>query len=401
MIRLGALRTAGRGLREWCRVLPPIVMMVMASKWYCYSALPHAFLLLTMTMTVAWHWRPIAEMRKERQDALGQPPLLLLSPTLPCPLPHDAKCDRLATSDIPTAVLAGICSYLHPRDVLQLTCLNKAAARQYASNMIWKQLWYRDFGNVLLQWHVGRQALNKSLLQTASATAKPQQPSSSRPQAHNLEFRLSQHLDQLGHGSGGLRDFYFLFGETYLNYLLAGRNSVDKQDCFLGLHGHILDFAPFASYHPGLIEPVLRECGQDATEFFESLPHSRGARSVARKLVVMVNRGCLSGNSCGLELQSPSSQLRKLLRASNSRPLCMEDSKELFPMHPDSPGKRPCTLSRIRTQWDCFKKEKEQVTMQNHRFWRPPFGTDPSWRTYYDPICQEWIEWNAAAAITS
>jgi Cytochrome b5-like Heme/Steroid binding domain len=402
MIRLGALRTAGRVLREWCRILPPLVVLLMASTSHGYSAMPLA-LLWTMIGTVGWHW-----LNRERQDSLGLSSLLI-SP-LARTFPQDAKsdrlssetgppCDRLTTWEIPTSVLASICCYLHPRDVVQLTCLNKSAVCQYASDIIWKQLWYRDYGNVLLQWHVGREALNKSLkLHDPTSTSTQQSPTSFGH--NNLEPRLSQCLDQLGQYRGGLRDFYFCFGETYLHYLLAGRNDVNRQDCFLGLHGHILDFAPFASYHPGLIEPVLRECGQDATVHFESLPHSRGARSVARKLVVVANRGCFSNNSCGLELQSPPSQLQTMLRTSNSRPL-QENTKLFFPAQPNSPLKRPSTLARIRTEWDWIKKEQELATVQKHRFWRPPFAQDESWRTYYDPISQEWIEWNVVAASSS
>jgi hypothetical protein len=163
-----------------------------------------------------------------------------------------------------------------------------------------------------------------------------------------LEEMLSKRLDEMVEMPMSMpmrttmKDFYFLFGECYIDYVLARKNTIDE--CYLGLHGHVFDFADFAEFHPGLIEPILKECGGDATYYFEDIPHSSAARSIARRLCVLVdhsvidydddyyddNDGASNSTSrcCGLELvldddddDESSSKLKDLLRSSNTRPL--------------------------------------------------------------------------------
>jgi Cytochrome b5-like Heme/Steroid binding domain len=371
--------------------------------------------------------------------------------------------------------LANICEFLHPKSVTILATTNRKAQLQFGttnvtrsnnnrmcthnstnvahhnkfsswthcdyhvaeiatSNEIWKRLWYRDYGNTLLEWHVGRQVLDRSIREHKLQCRReenshdddddnekkplrslgPSSPSQSKTTT-TLEQRLADHLDYLSQcGCCSMHDFYFIFGETYVNYLLARRNQLptatsrssvidndddlqlhpDDQDptCYMGLHGHIINFELFAQYHPGLIEIVLKECGQDATVAFENLPHSKGARAIAQRLIVMIHLGTCRQNPTadtstssdhpqhrdftdlpwGLQLlvgkdrnmddRSSShddnedhrrQRLRGELRESNSRPLpTMASSKSFLPEQPFSRRRRLPTLARIRKEWD-------------------------------------------------
>jgi len=168
--------------------------------------------------------------------------------------------------------------------------------------------------------------------------------------------------------------------------------SSSSSSCYLGLHGHVLNFEPFAEFHPGLIEIVLKDCGQDASVAFENLPHSKGARAIAQRLLVMVHLGTcrhsdnstnqsnelrfdqpdLTDRPWGLLLLHGKSgrkkkkknsdennikqrrqQLRGELRSSNSRPLPpMPSSKSFLPSQPFSRRRQLPTLARIRQEWD-------------------------------------------------
>jgi len=271
--------------------------------------------------------------------------------------------DRLTNSQgrrgLPGDVLISICSYLHPRDVTSFASVNRSSldvldgryfitddddvhdeddetntVTVYAgglnwkckregrvelklkhtrirrtSNNLWKSLWYRDYGRVLLGWHIGREALRRSLQPNTTVqgtcraavevpskkdTKTDSIPSSSNNNSNKndddrmeLSTLLAQKLDTLS----DMKYFYFSFLETYMDYVLAGQNTPDC--CLLGMHGHIFDFTDFAEYHPGLAEPIRLECGKDATQYFEDLPHSSVARKIARKLCVLVDRACL------------------------------------------------------------------------------------------------------------
>ena len=237
-----------------------------------------------------------------------------------------AKIIPIALTTLPSVVLSHVACHLHPRDVLVfdsvlqsgMTLQNSADGsksngktkvkkcsrdyhyrNQYADVVghdIWKRLWYRDYGDVLLQWKVARTAFRRSLrgLSPQSSGLSDDKGNSSNADGW-VEEHLSNCLDDMMKMktpmSTTMKDFYFLFGECYVDYLLARKNTVDE--CFLGLHGHIFNFTDFAEYHPGLIEPIVKECGGDATFFFEDLPHSSGARNIARRLCVLVNHNVI------------------------------------------------------------------------------------------------------------
>jgi len=96
-----------------------------------------------------------------------------------------------------------------------------------------------------------------------------------------------------------MKEFYFSFAESWLNYTIAGCNSppssstTDDKKCLIGLHGHVFDITNFVEDHPGSTETLLLQAGRDATVFFESMGHSLGARKLACGMCVVANGQCI------------------------------------------------------------------------------------------------------------
>lgn len=459
-IRLDAIETVGQGLKDWCQLSIPLfcVARFLSDRpidWCLFwigwkflrSSITYLFSKKEKKHEQANHdGRRITKLYKKRCNVEGRTDMLT---SLPC------------------VVLSHMTCFLHPKDVLSFDSLllqqysigmihdkneagdsdegrnkrmkeenqnHRRIGRRQCHNFddvchdIWKRLWYRDYGDVLLQWKVARAGFRNSL----------QLISSLRLESYDddddswLEEQLSKRLDEMMTSKTTtttttnlmittMKEFYFLFGECYIDYLLANKNTIDE--CLFGLNGHIFNFTSFAEYHPGLIDPILKECGGDATYFFEDIPHSTGARNIAQRLCLLVNRDVISNeydnddnndnNShslttssryCGLELvlsasssiSSSSSndgndcgdgndklKLRRLLRSSNTRPptpsssvssICHRNNSNdnnhnnrtsrnwwmthLLPRRREM--RRPPTLLRIRHQFQQGKQHQEQ-----------------------------------------
>jgi cytochrome b involved in lipid metabolism len=375
-----------------------------------------------------------------------------------------------------------ICSFLHPHDVTTLACVNSTARLWVADHdMVWKTLWMRDYGRALLQWPVGRHVLERSLdkrldEETNNNASKVVAAAGlQKQQQQTLEQRLSDFLDRLGRNhhnkqtafsnstfsihatrtsccTATLKEFYFSFGEVYVNYLIAGYNTTDQNShgngspgCYVGIHSHIFDFGAFSEYHPGLVEPILLQCGKDATAYFEDIPHSRVARDLARRLCVIANVSCLQdnpnrrGHPYGLVYHGPSSsssdqdqpsetflqQQQEILQQSNTRPpppprnqppdyLIPNKTKRIH--HTKSSQlhlhRRPPTLARVRQEWQvALEMEQRRIDKKQQQEQRNPWtmmmiwpsmggptsSSQPAiWRIYYDPLVGRWETWNAA-----
>lgn len=257
---------------------------------------------------------------------------------------------------LPSEQQIHVFSYLSPADLLAFTCTNLAARGllteaapidgevetsaaedpaeegTYRSSgntaiLIWKALFRRDFAWILSDWQIGREALVRSL--RIGCDRHPRRAGDSM-RSEVLRHVLSAIAES---GNDGLRsididsvgstfplssmkEFYFVFAETWLNYSIAGCNSTDK--CLIGLHGHVFDISDFVEAHPGSTETLLIESGRDSTVsfvlvvsfgtrlsstllfmqlFFESIGHSRGARKLAIGKVAVVNAQCVDWNA--------------------------------------------------------------------------------------------------------
>eukprot|EP00578_Thalassiosira_sp_NH16_P029575 CAMPEP_0181092792 /NCGR_PEP_ID=MMETSP1071-20121207/9101_1 /TAXON_ID=35127 /ORGANISM="Thalassiosira sp., Strain NH16" /LENGTH=289 /DNA_ID=CAMNT_0023174983 /DNA_START=434 /DNA_END=1303 /DNA_ORIENTATION=+ len=285
-------------------------------------------------------------------------------------------------------------------------------------NDIWKRLWYRDYGDVLLQWKVSRQAFGRSLVEFSSQYTNTNEVNY---QDNNrwIDEKLSDRLDDMSIKSTSMKYFYFIFAECYIDYVLARKNTIDE--CYLGLHGHIFDFTDFAEYHPGLIEPILKECGKDATYYFEDIPHSKVARNIACRLCVVVDYAMIYGSNdhrVGLEMvlsNDSTEQNKRIFQSSNTRPLSSAYSitkrKDQWSSH-ILPRRRYLqrhpTLERMRSQFQRDRLQHEQgnsfgsflLSISEILFFGPFLTEELSMENtpetqYYDPLQQKWIWWSA------
>ena len=259
-------------------------------------------------------------------------------------------CDPF-TKELPPDVHVYIASFLHPKDVVNLACVNKnyhESMEGESSMAIWKCLWYRDYAWIVMSWDVGRQALQRSA---------PKQI----------------HFD---------KDFYFQFGQAYMGYVLAGQNTPYR--CLVGIHSNIYDITPFLNIHPGSPDTLMVHSGKDATAFFEDMSHSMGARRLARSLCVVVDAFSYQGG-CGLHptthsvlADSTDTMLPPLVQSSDNLSL---GRKQRMGMG---------TLSRIRIQYvSDYEKLRRQVDRK--------FASDTSVlgqvNHYFDPFHKEWRIW--------
>mmetsp|Transcript_2840 Transcript_2840/g.5917 ORF Transcript_2840/g.5917 Transcript_2840/m.5917 type:complete len:380 (+) Transcript_2840:105-1244(+) len=267
---------------------------------------------------------------------------------------------------LPPDLYAAVATYLLPRDLSPLAVVSSSHALSSDANPLWRALWYRDYGHVLLSWDVGRNCLARSLGVNHTV----------------VDAALARRFDSVR----SVRHLYHAFGETYADYLTARRNSTDH--CLLAMHGHIFDFTAFAPHHPGLTEGVLEECGRDATSAFENFGHSIGARRLADRLCVVANAACLPGDGWGLRPVRREEGLGSVLRGSNTRPPGGAGARYL-PRPPYGTGRRPPALAMVRAGWD--RKIEEEENKLRVGFW----GTAGTRRTYYDPIRDEFVGWDA------
>mmetsp|Transcript_5635 Transcript_5635/g.16305 ORF Transcript_5635/g.16305 Transcript_5635/m.16305 type:complete len:450 (-) Transcript_5635:322-1671(-) len=328
----------------------------------------------------------------------------------------------LTNTALPPDALVHICSYLHPLDVTTLACVDRSSRKlidgktkqkngfisshecaHETSNILWKSLWQRDYERVITEWDVGREALARSIRVSRINDVS------------TANFLLKESLDALFQSaSGAARSFYFAFSETYMNFLLAGQNK--PQRCLLGLHGHIFDFTSFADYHPGLSYPIMMECGRDGTNFFEDIPHSIGARRIAQRLCVVVNRACAghtdavggegmavsvesTKQECGLFRLSATPLSCWSAKSSNTRPPSSighncEDTllRSILPQTVTKP-RRPLMLASIRAQIGKEERIARRRAQRLHNASATTKNGARSTKVYYDPFRQQWRGW--------
>mmetsp|Transcript_21358 Transcript_21358/g.46359 ORF Transcript_21358/g.46359 Transcript_21358/m.46359 type:complete len:666 (+) Transcript_21358:107-2104(+) len=239
---------------------------------------------------------------------------------------------------LPGDAQIGIFSYLYPQEVLAFTCTNRAGrnlledgvnVRGDGGNttsaadgeddevekggigiqinngdtalLIWKALFRRDYSWVLSDWEIGNEAFLRSMAYREDQGLVHRHP---RRQDSARACKVLHHLISTIVGTehdandefpmdnmkSSMKEFYFTFAETWLNYTIAGCNSTEK--CLIGLHGHVFDISNFVEHHPGSTETLLLQAGRDATVFFESMGHSLGARKLALEMCAVVNGQC-------------------------------------------------------------------------------------------------------------
>ncbi|KAL7503327.1 hypothetical protein ACHAXN_001129 [Cyclotella atomus] len=337
---------------------------------------------------------------------------------------------HLDISLLPSETQIAIFSFLHPKDLLCYTCTHKKGARMLTDGsdvkmtaddqintppkdssstserktamLIWKELFERDYAWILREWEIGREAVQRSLDVLAwdyfdeTTLSAYQEDHRSTVLYHilsttGIHHNLS-HEVMLRHSLKSMKEFYFTFAETWLNYTIAGCNSTNK--CLIGLHGHVFDISNFVEQHPGSTETLLLQAGRDATVFFETMGHSLGARRLALSMCVVTNVQCIDEDKgdCTLSnkkvsnnwgLLKPSSSL---LHAKKSLPGFIIPRKR---SKPRSSG----ALLRIR---NALKREAIIELSKADRWGRTILGTGNLFggvQVYFDPICCQWRWW--------
>lgn len=231
-----------------------------------------------------------------------------------------------------------IFSFLHPKDIMNFGCCNKESntivnnqANDTYKNL-WKMLWSRDYAWLVDSWEVGIEARKRS--QCKDGTFDKQ--------------------------------LYFEFGQTYINYLLVGRNKMD--DCFLGLHGNIYEITSFLDNHPGSPETILVHSGQDATRHFEDIGHSTPARQLAVTMCSVIDLSCHNQHGYGTRRGSELESLWAIPFASKAR--------------------RPATLYKLRKQLGFDERKAKQVFLR-----LVPDNMLTELVVYYDAFDRRWKAW--------
>ena len=343
---------------------------------------------------------------------------------------------------LPSDAQIVIFSYLPPQDVLAFTCTNragrnllednihvggkmKAAIREDDNNsndsddigiqitsgdtalLIWKALFMRDYAWVLSDWKIGKEAFMRSMTRCENQGM----PQKQEQEQHNCSksgrvFRHltsavldSEHFDTFSIDDittvtassihlPSMKEFYFTFAETWLNYTIAGCSTTEK--CLIGLHGHVFDISNFVEDHPGSTETLLLQAGRDATVFFESMGHSLGARKLATGMCVVVNGQCIQRNASRGRVGERSCGLIK--------PSSVLDIKQYDATSFLIPRKR----SRPRTQGGLYRireriRREEQLQLDNAARWVGESlglnGLFGGVHVYLDPFCG-WRSWH-------
>jgi len=356
--------------------------------------------------------------------------------------------DLFSRHELPPDLMLHICNYLTARDVTVISSVNQSSRQLIDGDdcnsgsssdgsdgdEIWTLLWKRDYGNVLLEWDIGRQAFQRSLNHYHSKTqaqvgrGRSISLASSLSSSSSLEQQIQTVIFRHGGHGGGAKHFYFHFQQSFLNYILAGHNSPSL--CLMGIHGHIFDFTDFAPSHPGLSDPIILEGGRDVTLWFEDHRHSTVARVLARKLCVLVDKSCMknmninnrmnrnsstdktdTSGTCGLcRIPQPASkqaklERRKLLEKSNTTPPPMHDIRDvklgldaILPLATFSTPRRPLTLCNMREEYEHGKERAEAWASRYRHDKVKGKGASAStnkcgMRVYYDPFAGEWKGW--------
>ena len=298
-----------------------------------------------------------------------------------------------ASQHLPIDVLVQIFSYLCPQDVISFACTNRNIhhtlllpqherdrdgcvhhdnvdirdANHEFSHALWKTLWYRDYGWLVTHWDVGRMALERSLTQSSKEGQE-----STALLLDTIIFTPT---------------FYFRFGMSYVNYIIAGH--CNHNQCFIGLGGHIYDITKFVDRHPGSSETLLVHSGRDVSSIFETMRHTVSARIMAEQFCLVVDGSLLPG---GVGARPTRHFFRQV-------GMSMSDDHKLNPVSTPTVSHR-CHSNRplpstMEYMYDTFLEEQE-IYERQAKILLDSFSPDVAVgdiHVYYDPMIGEWKGW--------
>ncbi len=376
--------------------------------------------------------------------------------------------------DLPADIQIKCFSFLSPKDILKFSCVNcltydmvsnerahvDIPRENSISNLLWYQLFLRDYASVLTEWHAGMKAVERSRSggdslehydrdrererehQCASESGKDGTPSSSLLNFHQTRWHCPDKISLLLGGnkecqvSGrngvsstwkpSMKEFYLVFSQTWLEYSIAGQT---QSPTLVGIHGHVFDMTSFLEEHPGSPETIIMQGGgRDATHFFETVGHSRSARSLAlERLLEVVDFGCCSSSTnndrpnrrrrrrsvgrqydhcistsgyCDSSLKRSNENGLKVVCDREERDVLLEDIssqyKNVLPQKRSERKRSPGTLyhTRVKLTSEAQRAKLEaraKVTRQMSE--RGEMDILGNVNVYFDPLCYCWKGW--------
>jgi len=309
---------------------------------------------------------------------------------------------------VPLDVMQVIFSYLDVDEVLIFGAVDKFANRavhnpQVACNL-WKDLCLRDFDG-LFRWPVAQLRYRESVTRSrhslqAAVRGKLRESYSSREVARRQQKVNKDMIDVVTHvidwhskfssrcheedefknnKKPQIYDLYFAIWECWLRWSIALRNTT--QDCLVGLHGAVYDITAFLPHHPGSIETLLIHAGTDATGMFETVRHSRRARTLADGFCVMVPLPECSSLNRKHVLPSRYNSLERNHESANDG--C--DHEGVYrPVHQ--------IFSRLRKHFQRVNRVIEASTREQ-LYHQSEIVVGDVVHTFYDPFAECWCAW--------
>ena len=280
---------------------------------------------------------------------------------------------------MPLDIWTQVSSFLHPKDVVTISMVNRILNKIVLHNeVLWYMLWKRDFSVLITNWDVGQKVLERSLpwncpliLETHLKSLLP----STIISATTTTTTTSTNRDSM-------MDFYFQFGQSWINHFLAGYTGGDNRKCFTGLHGHVFDITHFMHSHPGSLETLIVHAGgKDASQFFEDVGHSKAARRMANsQLLTIFNPRTVSSTNTTTTYTS--------LQINTNRTLNNEFSA--LPMMRKTRPIQSGTLHRI---WKQYQKEQHLAQKLAQTTYDHSLILGHA-NVYFDSFRGKWYSWS-------
>lgn len=270
---------------------------------------------------------------------------------------------------LPSDIQVHLLSFLNPKDLAVFSCVSRYSNGLACHPLLWKTLFLRDYNYILTQW---------PLAQTAFQRFSPDSPFTI------IEF-LSKRIDEIDEEPFDMKQLYFTFTKYWIDWSIAGLNSFNS--CYIGLHNCIFNITDFIRDHPGSPETILMYAGRDATEIFEDLGHSMGARDIASKRLCEVNLG-YNYYGCSKKKEAPS---RYEMKKSKNH---QKDEKDvaLPMMRCKNKRKSPGVLLPIKRKFE-YQEKLEQLKIKEWRKTNPDIEILAEVNIYFDPFYQKWRWW--------
>ena len=262
-------------------------------------------------------------------------------------------------TNIPSDTQFYLFSFLNPKDLTIFSCVSRDSNSLASNPFIWKNLLLRDYHHILVDWPLAQSAFerfhpgkNCTIIDFLNKVHS-MEPNNK----NNNSFNESPNLN--------MKDLYFHFSKSWIDWALAGLNTFES--CYIGLHNSVFNITNFIHDHPGSPETILIHAGRDATNIFEDLGHSKGARKIAASKLCEINLGYEYYRKKSDEVCLP------MMRSKRKR-------------------KKPGILFVLQKKWEEEAKQ-EEIKIRKWRKENMRVEILGHVNKYYDPFYQKWRWW--------